>query len=169
MMRLANLAAFHFMLLASRASAQSDSSMRPLTVPGATAILRCRATPPAPRDSVVGAHTRIEIELVRSLGTGTRSDILWIDSTDAPLRLIEVTTPDTAATNAGRAQLSTFTATFAPGQPARGVHLVYPADESIGTGKLIGSTTELTPSQQRAAGELARWIIVHRCRSRPST
>jgi hypothetical protein len=144
----------------SVALAQSEGNMALLGIPGG-ATLRCHVLAVTPDEAARGADLRLHVELVRPLGTGTRTDEILFDSAGKALSLMEALT----TTNSdGSANLDALTALLAPTGQVLGTHLRYDgASPNAKEPVRARATTNLSDRQAVAVSALAKWFWDHRC------
>lgn len=146
--------------LGAIALAQSDSTLRALSIPSA-ATLRCHSAMASAAEAGMGAHTHLHFELVRRLGSGAREDDVWFDSTGKALSLTEALT---TVNSDGSANVDGVTIVFAPTGQVLGTHSRYDgASPEAKNPVRTQATTPLTQQQSVDARTLAEWLWKHRC------
>lgn len=143
------------------ASAQTVRADSLLSVPGVSP-LRCRATAPSSEDVARGARTHLQIEEVRRLGSGTRDDDVWYDSTGVALWFTETVT---TVNSDGGANLDAVTGVRAPDGRFLGYHMRYNG-AAVGAKDPVRSRqiAPLSEQEGKAARALIEWFWSHRCR-----
>jgi hypothetical protein len=144
----------------SVALAQSDGNMALLGIPSG-ATLRCHVLAVTADEAAQGADFHLHVELVRPLGSGTRTDEILFDSTGKALSLIETLT----TTNGdGSANLDAVTALFAPTGQVLGTHSHYEgASPEAKEPVRARATATLSNRQAAEVSALAKWFWDHRC------
>lgn len=146
--------------LGAVALAQSDSDLRVLSIP-TEATLRCHSEMATAAEAKKGAHTHLHLELVRRLGSGTREDDIWFDSTGKALSMTEALT---TVNSDGSSNVDGLTILFAPTGQVLGTHSRYDgASPGAKNPVRTQATTPLTQQQSVDARALAEWLWKHRC------
>ena len=131
-----------------------------LSVPTASR-LRCRVIAPSSKGSAQGARSHMQIEEVRRLGSGTRTDDVWFDSTGKAVSMTELLT---TVNGDGGANVDGIAAVLVPDGRVLGSHSRYDG-APVGAKEVIRShhTDQLTEQEGRAIHVLTDWFWSHRC------